>query len=346
MAKFLVTKCEPDLNIVDFSHTTVVYQRANRHDTLTSTEFAPSACGLVHQSLHIEERCGATPYNLQTESAPCPASEVREPCQHGNLTNAGEVNGQKGSMEHQSLHIESTCDATRQAPRRMHALDDENDYFPFEEPTDDFQQFLQRDFGHEDDVGREESSDCFDNEMDFFEYMNQCEPEQAPVRGPTFSTATQEVVDTYVVPAGGVAKLDHVGRSRVRLSSKQPEPNDRQYVAHRPIVRGDIHDRHGTTDASASSCPVLPPAAVAKTPYIGKSQLHNTHLLARKNGLTWCWNCGAYGTEVPRLLTEKCQPPTRAGSQVISRLKKGQPPREDMTKWPSEQLPEFSPPSR
>ena len=73
---------------------------------------------------------------------------------------------------------------------------------------------------------------------------------------------------------------------------------------------------------------------LASTLSFGGGALHATHRLHHKRGIIWCWNCGAYGTEVVRRLAEICDGDKgRGGEENLRRVKQGKTPRYDLD-WP------------
>eukprot|EP00959_Pyramimonas_sp_CCMP1952_P344045 7206108-Pyramimonas_sp.AAC.1 len=54
---------------------------------------------------------------------------------------------------------------------------------------------------------------------------------------------------------------------------------------------------------------------------------HASHQLATLRGVLFCQVCGCHCVENPRNLKSECLPPTKAGHEVLSRLKRGLPPK-------------------
>ncbi len=87
------------------------------------------------------------------------------------------------------------------------------------------------------------------------------------------------------------------------------------------------------------------PAPVSQTIVVGHQTLHSSHHLAYFRQVYWCWKCGYFTRDVPGQkshalnLTQPCTgSPTRAGTNLLSRLRKGLSPRAGMN-WPGETIP-------
>ena len=57
------------------------------------------------------------------------------------------------------------------------------------------------------------------------------------------------------------------------------------------------------------------------------STLHQTHSLADKRGVVWCWRCGKYATSRGRALLKRCSgAPNATGKQVLARIRRNLTP--------------------
>jgi len=105
-------------------------------------------------------------------------------------------------------------------------------------------------------------------------------------------------------------------------------------------LRASIKDKQ-TKEAAAVAAKAKEVAAKAKPAGVLRSQLHmgnvpihSSHTLHYRQGIIWCWKCGAYGTEVPKKLTGECLGErTRGAEGFVSRLQQGLTPRKGM-EWP------------
>ena len=82
----------------------------------------------------------------------------------------------------------------------------------------------------------------------------------------------------------------------------------------------------------AVDAPLLwkPPEAALR----GAKQVHPSHRLGFRHGLFWCWHCGRWGGQAPRLLRAACPlTPGKAGKEVLSRVRHNLTPKSACC-WP------------
>eukprot|EP00974_Lingulodinium_polyedra_P110719 10707396-Lingulodinium_polyedra.AAC.1 len=63
------------------------------------------------------------------------------------------------------------------------------------------------------------------------------------------------------------------------------------------------------------------------------SRFHDTHVLAHKRGLLFCWRCGAYGSKGPQKLLKPCLGRGRKTAEIVRRLSRGLTPVSHV-QWP------------
>ena len=68
------------------------------------------------------------------------------------------------------------------------------------------------------------------------------------------------------------------------------------------------------------------------------SEFHQSHLIRSRGKWTWCAKSGAFTAfgNRPQRLMVPCKPPTKAGKDALSRIKKGRPPENKDKDWGDE----------
>ena len=68
------------------------------------------------------------------------------------------------------------------------------------------------------------------------------------------------------------------------------------------------------------------------------SEIHQSHQICSRGKWTWCAKCGAFTAfgNRPQRLMVPCAPPTKAGKDALSRIKKGRPPENKDKDWGDE----------
>ena len=77
---------------------------------------------------------------------------------------------------------------------------------------------------------------------------------------------------------------------------------------------------------STALAPVL--VAEPQSVQVGNRVVHDTHLLERHRGVSWCWRCGAraQGRQLKFLAAPCRRAPLKQGKDMLARLRRGWPP--------------------
>ena len=87
------------------------------------------------------------------------------------------------------------------------------------------------------------------------------------------------------------------------------------------VVRGKAHSGEFTMASRAGWAPIDHPVV------IGKSALHTSHCLWKRNIYVVCFTCGAWATAIPRILCGPCRGTRdRRGGDVMARVLNGEEP--------------------
>ena len=89
--------------------------------------------------------------------------------------------------------------------------------------------------------------------------------------------------------------------------------------------------------ASSSQLAVQEPQAKEQSEQewsLGGRSIHRTHRPGFTKGVTHCWRCGAWCVGIPTSLVAPCKAPTRAGSETVARMSRGDTPHPAVKTWP------------